>query len=794
MNATCATRINQRLPSLFAAAVLLLTAAAEAADGPPYATDMPATERIGRAVVDVIEELRGQGHRIVYSSRLVSPDLLVTLEPASSAPLEALSEILAAHELMLAADGETYLVVRRPGVRTIGPGLSRARPASRAAAPEAIETIGVSASRYEIARDIATSQFPISRQTIRNMPDVGEDPIRAAHRLPGAAASGASARAHFRGGDQSEVGIILNGQRLFDPFHIRDYQNVFSAIDARAIEGVEVFTGGFPVRFGDRMSGLVVMDSIDADKPRHTEIGLSVFNTSFLSVGNGPGRQWLLSARRGNLDLVIDPRYGRPSYYDVFSELAFDVGLRSSLSVNALYADDTVTVVLETEPLEREEARSMTRNAQLWAALDTQWTSDLSSRTTLSYADYRNRRTGTINDPQKLVAVVNDDRDVRETAFRQDWLFKIGDDHLVQWGLGVRRSRADYDYAGSASYSGLQALYRDQPGARTRTLRASPSGGSYALYFADRLKLSKSTIVEWGLRWDDQTYTGIESDAQLSPRATLLYRWRKDTDLRVSWGRYHQSQGIEELQIEDGVSRFWPAQRADHFIASAEHRVSDRLMLRVEAFLKDMRDVRPRFENLFDPLALIPELQADRVRLDPASARSRGVEVSLDGEEGGWSWWSSYTWSKATDLIDGRNELRSWDQRHAVQGGISWSGDGWNVALAAAAHTGWPTSELALVEDGVDADGEPILVAVPGARNAHRHGTFSSVDFRVSRKFDVRRGSLSVFLEVSNAANRRNACCRDWDIEEDEDGNSMLESSPDFWLPLLPAIGILWEF
>jgi len=85
-----------------------------------------------------------------------------------------------------------------------------------------IESITVSASRYEIARDISGSRYNIDQNAIENLPDVADDPIRATHRLPGAAASGVSARAHFRGGEQSEIGIILNGKRLFDPFHIRD--------------------------------------------------------------------------------------------------------------------------------------------------------------------------------------------------------------------------------------------------------------------------------------------------------------------------------------------------------------------------------------------------------------------------------------------------------------------------------------------------------------------------------------------------------------------------------------------
>ncbi len=743
----------------------------------------------GRTVVDVIEELRAAGNEIAYSSRLVPPDLVVEREPGSAGPLNALLEILSAHGLTLeSADDGVFLVVRKPVATATKPKPAAANRADR------IENITVSASRYEISRDITTSQFRLDQRTIQNMPDVGDDPIRITQRLPGAAASGASARAHFRGGEQSEVGIILNGQRLFDPFHIRDYQNIFSAIDSRAISGVEVFTGGFPVRFGDRMSGLVVMESIDAGKPRHTEVGLSVFNTSFLHAGNSSDKQWLFSARRGNLDLVIDKKFGRPAYYDVFSRFAMDIGSRTSVSANLLYADDIVTVVLETDPAEREEARSDTRNAQAWLQVDNRWSDRLTSHTSLSFTDYRNQRDGVTSDPAKTVATVHDERDIRQIGFRQDWRYQPTDTHFLQWGFSVTNSRADYAYSGEAEYFGLPALYRDQPAQLSRTLTASPDGASYALYVADKWQLTPKTIVEWGLRWDDQTYTNLSSDSQLSPRVSVLYRWRPDTDLRFSWGRYHQSQGIQELQVEDGVTTFWPAQRADHLIAGLQHRLTDAIGLRVEVFHKDMRDVRPRFENLFDPLALIPELQPDRVRLEPSSAQASGLEISLDGEHGPWSWWSSYTLSETTDRIDGRDEYRSWDQRHAIQAGVSWADNGWNIAMAAGAHTGWPTTALALEQAGVDAGGEPIFEAVPGPRNVSRHPSFSSIDFRVSRTFDVRRGSLTAFVEVSNVVNRRNTCCIDYDVEEDDDGNTVLESSSDYWLPLLPAIGILWEF
>ena len=183
------------------------------------------------------------------------------------------------------------------------------------------------------------------------------------------------------------------------------------------------------------------------------------------------------------------------------------------------------------------------------------------------------------------------------------------------------------------------------------------------------------------------------------------------------------------------------------------------------------------------------------MRLDPSSATSRGVEVSLDWSDGPLSWWATYVLSEATDRIDGRDELRSWDQRHAFQGGIGWGNEKWDVSVAASVHSGWPLTELTLVEDGIDDDGEIEYVAVPGPRNAGRHSTFASLDFRVSRTWKLQRGSLMAFFEVSNLTNRRNPCCLDFDFEEDEDtGEDVFERGIDYWTPLLPAIGVLWEF
>jgi len=661
--------------------------------------------------------------------------------------------------------------------------------------PAELADMTISTSRYRLNRELINSLVYFDQRAIQNLPDIGDDPVRAVQRLPGAAAGGFSAQSSFRGGEQNETAIFLNGLQLLDPFHIRDYHSVFSAIDVRAIKGIEVFTGGFPVRYGDRMSGLVLIDSQEPDKPQHTELGLSVFNTSALTSGyrdiNGRQIDWLVSARKSNLDIVLDPDVGEPDYHDIFTQFGFSLSPDTRISGNTLLASDEVLVITENEIGEREESRSNTRNKHFWLRLDNVWNSDLSSATVLSNSALNNRRNAFINDPEKVFAKVQDLRKIDKLALRQDWSFTPSNQHLLQWGFEFERLKAEFDYQSNAEYLGLFSAYPGVPDAVIREVRTNPDGNSYGAYLSDRWQISEKTIIESGLRWDKQTYTDNGSDNQFSPRFSLLHSIRPDLDLRFSWGRFHQAQDIDELQVEDGIDRYFPAQRTDQLIAGFQYRYKNDYSIRVEAFYKDISMLKPRFENLFDSLALIPELQPDRVRLEPESARAYGLELSLDYRAGqNTSWWASYSWSKTSDTINGQREARSWDQRHALQAGLAWQRGPWETGVAINIHSGWPTTGMAL-EVG---DEEDEFSVMPGPRNIEQLSTFASLDFRVSREFNVKHGRLTGFFEMANTLNRNNPCCVDFDVDEDEDGALFLDRTEDFWLPLLPAIGVLWEF
>jgi outer membrane receptor protein involved in Fe transport len=292
------------------------------------------------------------------------------------------------------------------------------------------------------------------------------------------------------------------------------------------------------------------------------------------------------------------------------------------------------------------------------------------------------------------------------------------------------------------------------------------------------------------VRVDTQTYDGSDDGEQWSPRVSVLYTISPKTHVRASIGRFVQFQGINELQVEDGVNTFYPAQHANHAILSFDHAFDWGFDLRLEAFRKDYRQINPRFENLLDPLVLLPEAEFDRVRIAPDSARATGLELMLQMRpRGSWSGWLSYTWSRAEDRVDGDDVPRSWDQRHAVNLGIVWSKGPWSATITDSFHTGWPTTVLEVTSSE---SGDPQIVL--SRRNRARLSDYNTLDMRVTRTFALPRGALDVFIEANNATSRANECCVHYDVTQNPDGSLRYTQDRDSWLPLVPSIGVLWRY
>ena len=127
-------------------------------------------------------------------------------------------------------------------------------------------------------------------------------------------------------------------------------------------------------------------------------------------------------------------------------------------------------------------------------------------------------------------------------------------------------------------------------------------------------------------------------------------------------------------------------------------------------------DPRPHFENLLDPMSLVPEIAPDRVEVAPLAADVRGAEISLVSEGHELNWWLGLAWSEALDSLGGTQVPRSWDQTWAATAALDWIRGNWRFGAVAGSHRGWPTTRV---------DGSEL-----GSRNADRFPIRATLDLR----------------------------------------------------------------
>lgn len=763
----------------------------------PSQKESPLRASAGDSLSNVLVSLQHLGLPLLFSTNLVPAELIIEADVSATSQLDLAKAVLEPFGLGVAVRGEFYLVTRR-SARAPDEQPTKATRAKTASAlktgDSTLEHVTVTASLYRLFRNVEASAYLVDQSKLELIPTVGEDTLRSLQRLPGIATQGISSQLRVRGSTVDDTNIMINGHRLSQPFHVRDYQSLFSAIDPRIADPIRAYTGGYPVEYGDSLQGLVLIESIKPQEFPVREFGLSVFTTSVLysdEFGQNSDGHWLVSARKGNLDWVLDAVYGQPRFYDVFLELEDALTERTAYTVNALMSRDEVFLSTESDPTEDETSQSTIDNNNVWFGVDHEWSSSLRSKTTLSYSAIDSNRQAVNQQEGKLDSFVNDKRSSSKLAINHQMRWSLNGRHTLAAGVDYSYQQADYNYLAQATYRDDYLLYRAVEDDIARDLNISLDGEAIGVFVSDTWSPNPLLQISLGARWDKYTYSDRQSDRSLfSPRVGLNYKFDDRSTVSFSLGRYYQSHDINLLQIEDGVTQLNRAQRSDQFIVGLQHNFSDALIIRLEGYRNNMARVMPRYENINDPLALIPEFEPDRTLLVPDSARVKGAELSVNYDNGTpWSGWFNYVWSRAEDRIDGNWRPRSWNQRHSIQTGLNFENDAWAFSVALGAHSGWPTTTLALIENPFDEDPE----LVQQLYNGGELNTFVSVDLHVARTFVIGSSELRTFFELTNALNRKNACCIDYTPEE-LNGELILDSAQEYGLPLLPAIGFLWKF
>jgi outer membrane receptor protein involved in Fe transport len=693
--------------------------------------------------------------------------MVATPARPSDTPIQHAVEALAEHGLTLREVGlKTYVVVRAPA--PIPP-----------ISDEPMDEVSVYASRYAIYGGLAEPR-ELSPTDIERVPGSHDDALRALHSLPGIA-SNASARPYIRGSLSEDVLVRYDGITLLDPFHLKNFQSLISAIDPAGIESIEVFSGGFPVQYGTRSGGVIDVTAPSYPQGHEFRASASLISAGVSSIGKAENLpiEWLGAIRHSVLDSIeqVEDALGKPEFSDTLGRLRY-VTANGAWTVGWLLLDDRLELGGEND---EEQATARYRDEYLWLARDHKFSDSLRMRASLVTTSAERGREGTLLNPGVAMGALDETRSFNGLDFSNDWTLRRSDTSTYTFGVQLAATRADYKYMRHSEFSPEVAAAFSRSLVEDLDYRVRPEIVTYALYAANRRKWQRFE-AELGIRLDAQHYIGGDDSnhTQVSPRLNLRYDFADDWRLYGSVGRFTQAQHVEEWRVEEAQQTPDSAQVSIHTIVGLEYDTSGGLRLGLEAYTKRWTTVVPYFDNQLDQLALLPDLTPDRIRVAPHESEASGLELSIHKPfTESLTGWGTLSWARVADDFSPGDVLRSWDQPLSINAGLAWKGSSASVSTLVGWHAGWPRTPVGF---------SPLTIA---ERNSRRWGDYITLDLRGSWTWNFESGDLSAVVDLTNATNRRNECCLFLEMDETV---PVLTSEVDTWLPAIINIGFIYRW
>jgi hypothetical protein len=697
----------------------------------------------------------------------------------------------------------TGIVVENGGAATVSVSLNR-RVIPLSALVIAPGTFGI----LDEVQDFALQT--LTREQIETYPQLGEDVFRSLRTLPGIATGDISAKLYLRGGRDRELLFVLDGMELDEPYHLKDFEGALGVIDVQAVGAIDLHAGGFPVDFGDRMGG--VFDMRLRNPPvegTRTTLGLSITNASFMSrgvFGQGKG-QWLFSARRGYLDIAFSltdvSSDISPRYYDVLGKVEYQLGARNAVSAHVLHAGDNLKL---SQDALRSAAMGQLENgwgnSYGWLTWKAFLSPRVRARTLVSGGRISRSRSGSQEELGRIegpeAASVSDEGKFDFLGLRHEWTVDFTDRFAARAGVTAKRVWADFDYLHWARNLVANEYWEREGKTDTVQVNLRPTGTEAGAFLAARFKPVSWGTAELGVRYDRHT---ISDDSDLSPRVAAVIDLTERTTLRAGWGRYHQSQGLNELEVADGETEFAHSEGSTQIALGIEHRMENGLQGRLELYTREISNPRREYLNLWREILAFPELEGDRVRVDPTEGRAKGMEILLSRDGPVWDWSGSYVLASAEDFIQEAWVPRFMDQRHAFSLTVGYHPNpNWTVSGSWHIHSGWPYTPQIIQFDTLtvfrdEGDTWPLNWREEfGPLNSERLPAYHRLDLRATRRFQLRRGVLDVYVDLFNAYNQQNLRSYDYGLRYLNQRNMYVREPDEEMLPFLPSIGFRWEF
>ncbi len=176
---------------------------------------------------------------------------------------------------------------------------------------ESMEVVEVSAERQDRIEDkTQMSEVSIPIQQIKKLPALlGEvDVLKTLQLMPGVQSGGeGTSGLYVRGGSPDQVLMLLDGAPVYNASHLFGF---FSVFNADAINNISLIKGGFPARYGGRLSSVLEINMKEGNMKKFKANGTIGLLASKLTL-EGPivkdKTSFLISGRRTYIDLLAQP-------------------------------------------------------------------------------------------------------------------------------------------------------------------------------------------------------------------------------------------------------------------------------------------------------------------------------------------------------------------------------------------------------------------------------------------------------------------------------------------------------
>ena len=555
-----------------------------------------------------------------------------------------------------------------------------------------VRVSGASDVLLERRVEMSTLQIPVRQ--LKQLPALlGEpDVLRAFQLMPGVQAGREGSGAlYVRGGSPDQNLTLLDDVPIYYVSHVGGFLSVF---DANAISDVRLIKGGFPARYGGRLSSVLDVRLKEGNKEKLSgNAGVGVLATHFSLEGplKDGKTTFLVSARRGNLDLFsrIASRLSSDgnstvgySFHDASAKISHQLTPRDQLFAAIYLGGDRLFVTQKPQTIAgpqgelRYQNASNLRYGNALASLrwNRQLTPQLFGNATLAATRFRyaNEQTFELEDLSPT-GKLSEDREASFTSGVQDVLVKADFDYYPRPAHQIRFGATAVQHAFTPGSNFFTS--RTPAVALDTTFGAQRVGAQeVAFYGEDEIRLTARLSANLGLRvvryWvEGKSFGGVQ------PRVLATYLVGEHTAVKASYASMQQYLHLLSNNGAGLPTDLWvPAtrrvapQRAQQVAMGVAHTLPKwGLEVSVEAFQKSMRELIEFREGA--TFYNSSQNWQDKV-VTGGRGQVRGLEVLVQRKTGRLTGWVGYTLARNERQFEQLNQGRwypfKYDRRHDV--------------------------------------------------------------------------------------------------------------------------------